>query len=121
MSGIVIFQGDAREVKITCKDADGIPINPTNLVDIKVWVYQKSDQVLIGKWSLVPDSDFGEITIAADNKVRFILTSEQTLAAEIGILVIQVSVSYTDDESDFEELRISKKGILGTILYAKNE
>lgn len=120
---MIIFRGDTREIRVTIKQND-VQIDPeVALTGCKAWIFHLASGDVIGKWSWVTTrvttTGFGGMTVTADDKLLFTLTREQTAAAELGQVIIQVSFTYTDINAPDGEHRITKKGILGYIRDAK--
>ena len=116
---MIIFRGDTREIRVAIKQND-VQIDPeAALTGAKVWIYTYATGAVIGKWSLVSETGFEAMTVTDDDKLLFAISGAQTAAAEIGQIVIQVSVTYADSHAVDGEHRISKKGILGYIRDAK--
>ena len=116
---MIIFRGDTREIRVTIKQND-VQIDPeVAMTGCKAWIFHLASGEVIGKWSLVTATGFGAMTVTADDKLLFALSTTETAAAELGQVIIQVSFTYADIHAPDGEHRISKKGILGYIRDAK--
>ncbi len=116
---MIIFRGDTREIRVTIKQ-NSVQIDPeVALTGCKAWIFHLASGEVIGKWSLVTAAGFDAMTVTADDKLLFTLSGEDTAAAELGQVIIQVSYTYTDIHAPDGEHRITKKGILGYIRDAK--
>jgi hypothetical protein len=116
---MIIFKGDTREIRVTIEQNE-VQIDPeAALTGCKAWIFHVASGEIVGKWSLVAETGFEEMTVTDDDKLLFCLTQAMTEAAEVGQVIIQVSFTYADIHAPDGKHRITKKGILGYIRDAK--
>lgn len=114
----VIFQGETKEFELKVKDVLGNVVDPAQLLNVKIFIYEQMYGKMIAQYSLVEEPGFNCLKTSG-SIVKFVLSQAETLAASTGKNIIQVNL-YLYDQSFENNTKISiQKGFFTVVKEAK--